>query len=165
MANGLLQESVESPSYAGAGPGVRRADTGELYLRAMLDACASGAALLDESGTVLYVNGAWRSLAAKHGLERELYGIGLNYVEICGRVAGASAEEGAAIAEGVGRVLVGGETEFQEECVFQRSAARRCLLVHAVRLDVPGTFRVLVTHEDTALNHWTSEAERKHEER
>ena len=165
MANGLLQESSEFPPYADTGPGVRRADTGELYLRAMLDACASGAALLDESGTVLYVNGAWRGLAAKRGLEHELYGVGLNYVEICGRVAGASAEEGAAIAEGVGRVLVGGETEFQKECVCHRSAVRRRLLVHAGRLDAPGALRVLVTHEDTAINHWTSEAERKHEER
>lgn len=165
MANTLLHERVGSPSCADAEPRVRSADTGEPYLRAMLDACASGAALLDETGTVLYVNGAWRRLAAKHGLEHELYGVGLNYVEICGRVAGASAEEGAAIAEGVGRVLAGGEAEFQKECVRHRSAARRCLLVHAVRLDVPDTFRVLVTHEDTALNHWTSEAERKHEER
>lgn len=165
MVNGLLQERAEFPSYADAEPAARRTDSGELYLRAMLDACASGAALLDKSGTILYVNGAWRRLAAQHGLAHELYGVGLRYAEICGQVAGASAEQEAAIAEGIGKVLLGAETEFQKECVCHRSTARRCLLIHAVRLDVPGTFRVLVTHEDTALNNWTSEAERKHEER
>jgi PAS domain S-box-containing protein len=39
------------------------------------------------------------------------------------------------------------------------------VLIHAARLNLPGASRILVTHEDTALNKWTSETERKNEER
>ncbi|MFL6229985.1 MAG: PAS domain S-box protein, partial [Pyrinomonadaceae bacterium] len=165
MANNLEQERVEYHSYAGVVPGAYGTNAGELYLRATLDACASGAALLDEAGTILYVNGAWRQLATQNGLVHHLYGVGLHYIDICKQVSGAPAGEAAAIVEGVGRILSGRETEFQKECVCHRLSGTRLVLVHAARLDVPGASRILVTHEDTSLNKWTSEAERKSGER
>lgn len=121
--------------------------------------------MLNEAGTILYVNGTWRQLAAKHGLCQAFYGVGLNYIEICRQVSGASADEAVAVVDGVSQVLLGRETEFHKEYVSHRSGASRCMLLHAARLNAPGTFRVLVTHEDTSLNRWTSESERKHEER
>jgi len=165
MANNLLRESTEHYPHAVAEPGEGRAEAGGLYLRAMLDACATGAALLNEAGTILYVNGAWRQLAAAHGLPHDLYGVGLNYIEICRQITGASVEEAAAFVDGIGRILLGTETEYQKEYVSHRATGSRWVLLHAARLNAPGAFRVLVTHEDTALNRWTSESERKHEER
>lgn len=165
MADILLHEYIEACSRTVAEPVEGRVEPGEFYLRAMLDACASGAALLNEAGTILYVNGAWRELAAKHGLRHERFGVGLNYIEVCRQVSGASVEEAAAAVDGVGQVLLGREDEFQKEYVLPGAGGSRCVLLHAARLKAPGAFRVLVTHEDTALNHWTSESERKHEER
>lgn len=165
MTNILLHEYIETCSQTVAEPVEGRVESGEFYLRAMLDACASGAALLNEAGTILYVNSAWRGLAAKHGLRHDRFGVGLNYIELCRQVSGASVEEAAAVVDGIGRILLGREDEFQKEYVLHGAGGSRCVLLHAARLKAPGAFRVLVTHEDTALNHWTSESERKHEER
>ena len=165
MIECLEQEISELFSRVDAAPGVSRADTEELYLSAMLDACAVGAALLDAGGTVLYVNGGWRHLAARHGLAHDLHGVGLNYTEICRQVSGVSAVDADAVVDGVVQILLGRATEFQKECVRRLPTSSQCVLIHAARLDVPGAFRVLVTHEDTALNKWTSEAERKTEDR
>src|ERR1044071_959135 len=99
MADILLHEHIEACAHTVAEPAESRVEPGEFYLRAMLDACASGAALLSEAGTILYVNGAWRELATQHGLLHERYGVGLNYIEVCRQVTGASVEEAAAVVE------------------------------------------------------------------
>ena len=165
MVDFLLHDSVETSPDAIAGPDKVRVEPGEFYLRAMLDACASGAALLNMAGTILYVNGAWRELAVKHGLRHNGYGVGLNYIEVCRQVTGASVEEAAAVVDGLGQVLLGRAAEFQKEYVLHSAAGSRCVLLHAARLKSPGAIRILVTHEDTALNRWTSESEKRHEER
>jgi PAS domain S-box-containing protein len=165
MLDRLEQESVESCLFVDAGLNEHRRDAGELYLRATLDACASAAALLNEAGTILYVNGGWRQLAAQRGLAYDLYGVGLKYIDICEQVSGASVQEAVPIVEGVRRILLSRATEFQKEIVYRRSTGSQYVLIHAARVDVPSAFRVLVTHEDTALSKWTSEAERRTEER
>lgn len=165
MVNNLVQESPESCSFIAIETSEHGSDTGELYLQAMLDGCVSGAALLNEAGTILYVNWAWRQLAAQHLLFHNLHGVGLNYIEICKQVSGASVEDAAAIVEGIDQILLGREAEFHKEFFCHRSTSSQCVLIHATRLYVPGAFRVLVTHADTALNKWTSEAERKNEAR
>lgn len=152
MGIGVGQESIESRPFIGVELRERRRDAGDPYLRAMLNACASGAALLDEAGTILYVNGAWRRLAVRRDLVHDLYGVGLHYVEVCKQVSGASVEEAAAIVEGLRQILLGRETEFQKEYVCRRPPAGRSGLIRAARLDAPGPFRVLVTHDDFPID-------------
>lgn len=165
MFESLEQESIEACSVIDVAPGEPRAGVSEFYLRAVLDGCVSGAAVLDASGTVLYVNGAWREFAARHGLVDDLDGVGLNYLEICRTVSGATAEEAAAIAEGISQILLGREIEYQKEYYCRRLTIGQCVLIHAARLDLPGAFRVLVTHEYVPLTEQAFEARRKDEER
>lgn len=165
MIESLARDGIESCSVTNVEPGEACADGPELYLQAMLDACISGVALLDESGNILYVNGAWREFAARHDLVNDLDWVGLSYLERCRRVSGASVEDAAAIAAGIRQILLGGETEYQKEYSCHHSAYGQCVLIHAARFDLPGAFRVLVTHEDIPLNEHAVEARRKDEER
>lgn len=165
MIESLERDDLASSPVIDVEPGEPRADGPELYLQAVLDACVSGVAVLDESGTILYVNGAWREFAARHGLVNDLDWLGLSYLETCRKISGATIKDAAAIASGIRQILLGGETEYQKEYSCRRSASGRCVLIHAARFDLPGAFRVLVTHEDIPLNEQAAEARRKDEER
>ncbi|HKR61622.1 MAG TPA: PAS domain-containing protein, partial [Pyrinomonadaceae bacterium] len=87
----------------------------ELYLRAMVDSYSAGVAVLDETGTILYVNRAWREFARPHGFQPDLYGVGCNYLHVRSQAADARSDESEALAEGVNEVLLGRDTEFQQE--------------------------------------------------
>src|SRR5436853_4683390 len=115
MANNLVHERIEPRSYIDVEFSEQCQDGPELYLRAMLDACASSVAVLDESGMILYVNRAWRQSAVRHALAHDLCGVGLNYLEICRQISGASPEEAVAITDGITHILLGWELEFQKE--------------------------------------------------
>jgi signal transduction histidine kinase len=157
------QKSIESGSYIDVELSEHCNDAPGIYLRALLDASASGVAVLDESGTILYVNRSWRQLAVGKGLEDSLYGAGLNYIEICKQVSGASAEEAAAVTKGITRILLGRELEFQKEYYCHNSKARRRGLIHAARFDLPSAFRILVTHDVITSSKQAGEAQEKAE--
>jgi signal transduction histidine kinase len=147
MANYPIQESTEPCSYLGVELSEHCKHAPELYLRAMLNACAASLVVMDETGTILYVNRAWRQLAVRQALAHDLYGVGLNYLEICGQVSGASAADSAAITEGITQILLGRELEFEKQYSCHHSMAQRCGQIHAARFDLPSAFRILVSHD------------------
>src|SRR5215207_10012696 len=161
MIEGLEQKSPEACAFVEGEPIESHADEPELYLRAVLDACASGVAVLGESGTILYVNGAWREFASRHGLVGDVDGVGLDYLEVCRMVSDAPAEDAAAIAEGIRQIMLGEEAEYQREYFCHHLTADQCVLIHATRLSLPRAVRVLVTHEDIALSRHAVEARKK----
>ena len=120
----------------------------ELYLRAMVDSYSSPEAVLDEIGTILYVNRPWREFAIRHGFRADFYGVGHNYLEARSQASDALPEQSKALAEGVDQVLQGRETNFQQEYLSRSSTPRRRIRIHASRFDLPRAVRVLVTHED-----------------
>ena len=150
MTNHLAQETTERRSYLDVELSEHCHDAPELYLPAMLDAIPSGVVVLDESGTILYSNRAWRQLAARRGLKHDLSGVGLSYLEVCRQVSGAPPEEVAAVTAGITQILLCRELEFQKEYFWHSACARRRGLIHATRFDLPNAFRVLVTHDEVA---------------
>jgi PAS domain S-box-containing protein len=137
----------------------------ELYLRVMVDSYQSAVAVLDETGTILYVNRSWREFSVELGCRADFYGVGRNYLEVRRLASDALAEESAALAKGVDQVLLGRETEFQGEYFSHNPIAGRWIRVHAVRFDLPRAVRVLVTHEDITESRQTVEARHKEAER
>jgi PAS domain S-box-containing protein len=165
MVESLEQESIESCSVIDAGRSETRTESSKLYLQALLNACASGAAVLNECGTILYVNGAWRQFVVRHGLVADLDMVELDYLEVCRNISGASVVDTAAIADGIRQILLGRETEYQREYYCHPLVTGQCVLMHAARLDLPGDFRVLVTYEYAPLSKQAVEARRNEEER
>ena len=116
-------------------------------LRAMVDACISNVAVLDESGSVVYASKAWerleRNFAAKTGAAAPLF-------ESCRRFTEPRLEGEAEISldQDIESILTGQQTDFHRQYHFHSLPESRPFVMHAARLNLPGpTFRVLITHE------------------
>src|SRR5436190_24238517 len=83
-------------------------------LKSIVDASPSGVVVLDETGTILQINNAWRHFAIEHGLLTDRYGVGLNYLELRKKAGDASGAE-RAIADGIGQVLRGLRSHFDQQ--------------------------------------------------
>ena len=123
-------------------------DTDE-FLRAIVDACVSNVAVLDESGAILYASKAWRLF--DHYTTSESEGFESASFESFKRLAASEFEESVdvTLAEDLRRILYGGEKEFHRNYYCPLVNDGRPFVMHAARLNLPGsTFRVLMTHED-----------------
>src|SRR5262245_51108103 len=85
----------------------------EAFLQAIVDASDSNLAVLDESGTIIQVNRAWRRFLDQYGSVADLYGVGLNYLAFCKAAAGYS-DAVIAVAIGIQQILAGKEVEFRK---------------------------------------------------
>jgi PAS domain S-box-containing protein len=111
-------------------------------LRAMIDACVSNVAVLDESGSIMYASRAWSLLEQ---------GTTLSYFESCRRLPQSDSDEESNItlADDIQYILFGNEKEFHRKYYFHSVTEQRPFVIHAARLSLPGTtFRVLITHEE-----------------
>lgn len=142
-----LGHLTAAPGMPDAGEG-----DGDIFLRRIVDTSAAGVAVLDEWGTVLYVSKAWGPLAEQTDLSNPKP----SYVELCHLSAGAD----SILTEDIQEILAGRRREFHKEYSVAGDDEPRWFLVHAARLDLPGTdcFRVLVTREDTTRHRQAEEA-------
>lgn len=122
-------------------------------LRAIVDACISNVAVLDESGTILYASKAWRLFAQGSVTEAERFDLAPYYFETCKRF-GASKFDGDAdvtLEDDLRQILSGEEREFHRQYYCHLLNNGRPFVMHAARLNLPGSvFRVLMTHQDVA---------------
>jgi PAS domain S-box-containing protein len=106
------------------------------FLRAMVDACVSNVAVLDESGKILYASQAWRQF-------NQLY------TECSRRFTESELDRNADItlSDDIQQILLGKEKEFHRK-YYDSSLDRSPFVMHAARLSLPGsTFRILMTYE------------------
>ena len=120
-------------------------------LRAIVDACVSNVAVLDESGALIYASKAWGFLERS---SPERSGAAPSYFESFRRFTPSEFDEEANItlADDIQHILYAGEKEFHRKYFCHSLAASRPFLIHAARLNLPGpTFRILITHEEPAF--------------
>ena len=121
----------------------------EAFIRTTLDALSEHLCVLDGEGTVITVNRAWKAFAAANPPIPANYGVGANYLAICERAEGASADQAARFGEGLRAVLRGERAEFHLEYLCDAPDQARWFIARAVPFhEVSGPGRVLVTHED-----------------
>jgi PAS domain S-box-containing protein len=121
------------------------------FLRAMVDACVSNVAVLDESGTILYASNAWCLFQQGTAPKRVQYQIAPDYFDSCKRVVGSGFEkdDDVTLNDDLQKILFGEEREFHREYCCSSLNEGRPFVMHVARLNLPGsTFRVLMTHED-----------------
>lgn len=117
-------------------------------LGAIVDACISNVAVLDESGSVIYASKAWSLL---EGNSEEKKGTAPSYFERCRRFTQSELDEEAnvTLADDIQQILLGTEKEFHRKYFCHAFIESRPFVIHAAGLNLPGsTFRVLVTHEE-----------------
>ena len=122
-------------------------DSPDDLLRAIVDACVSNVAVLDESGSIIYASKAWGLL------ERDAVGkqdAVPSYFQSFRRLVQSELDEEANItlADDIQSILFGQEKEFHRKYYFQSLTESRPYAIHAARLNLrESTFRVLITHE------------------
>lgn len=122
-------------------------------LRAIVDACVSNVAVLDESGAILYASKAWRLFQEGTVPEAKRFELAPYYFESCKRFTESvfEADADVTLEDDLRQILLGEETEFHRKYYCHLLNDRRPFVMHAARLNLPGsTFRVLITHEDIA---------------
>lgn len=138
----------------------------EQFLRSALDSLSAHIAVLDERGTILAVNAAWRRFGARHGLGMQVCqececGAGANYLEVADRATGPEAEVARVAAQGIRDVLAGRQESFELEYPCVGFAEPTWYLMRVTRFAGPGPTRAVVAHEDVSARKLVEEASRR----
>lgn len=116
-------------------------------LRAIVDACVSNVAVLNEAGELIYASKAWGMVEQNSQAGSAAVP---GYLESCRRFTSSDFddESNITLADDIQHILFGGEKEFHRKYFCPASTESRPFLIHAARLNLPeSNFRVLITHE------------------
>ena len=119
------------------------------FTQATLDALPDEICVLDEAGTVISVNRAWRAFAEANGGRPEQLSEGSGYLVAC-RGTSSPDPAGAAFAERLERVLAGELEGFSLEYPCHAPGLQRWFVARVSRFDDRGQVRVLVAHQDVS---------------
>src|SRR5215204_6581633 len=112
-----------------------------------LDSLSAHIAIIDETGTIVAVNKAWRDFARANGVAAQNYAEGANYLRACDSAVGAYSEEAAPFAEGIRSVLSGQREKFELEYPCHSPSERRWYIGRVTQFAADGPPRAVVAHE------------------
>ena len=118
------------------------------FLLSTLDALSANVAILDETGTILMVNDAWRRYGDANHLVSTNYGVGLNYLKVCDGTSGSDAADAKAVAQGIREVISGRCADFSLEYPCEAPYELQWFFLHITRFRGEGPVRAVVFHED-----------------
>lgn len=148
------------------------------FAQATIDALPANIAVLDERGTIIAVNAAWRDFAGANcvagsncvagencvaradGFVGASSGIGTNYLDACEQSGAAPTR---ATADGIRAIIAGQETSFCLEYYSHNSDARCWFQMCATRFAGAGAHHVVVAHEDISARKHAEEKLRQSE--
>ena len=122
--------------------------TSALLAYSVLDGLSAHIAVLNEAGTIISVNKAWREFARTGGIDPEKVSEGANYLEACDSASGLYSEGAAAFAAGIRDVLLGRRKSFELEYPCPTNEELRWFVGRVTRLPGSGPVRAVVAHED-----------------
>ncbi len=137
----------------------------ELVARSTLDSLSAHIAIVDESGTIVATNKAWRDFAEANGIAGQNYAEGANYLQVCDSAAGPYSEEAAPFAEGIRSVLGNRCEKFELEYPCHSPSEQRWFMGRVTRFPAGGPPRVVVAHENITKRKLAEVALRESEER
>jgi PAS domain S-box-containing protein len=139
------------------------------FAQATIDALSSHICVLNEEGTILAVNEAWRGFAKEHQSlgpveewlqsgHPEASGEGVNYLAVCDRAAGAGAGDAAEFAAGIRAVLRGEREQYAMEYLCLASGRQRWFIGRVTRFSSQRLPRILIEHIDITERKLAEEA-------
>lgn len=129
-----------------------------------IDGLPAHAAVLDESGSIIAVNEAWRRFGLENGLRDGSGGVGGSYLAVC-EAPGASATEGPRVARAIRRTLEDGHSTFRVSYACHGPGRTSWFQVEVASLHRRGSPGALVTHvrvDEAFVRREIAEAERRH---
>lgn len=130
----------------------------EQFLQAVIDGLSDHIAVLDETGVITAVNEAWRKFGHRSGLTSSSLDVGSNYILVCESAQGSSAEETAALASGIRRVLHNDINDFTMEYPSPNDGEQRWFAVRVTSFHHEGRRWAAVAHEDITARKAADEA-------
>jgi len=143
---------------------VARLRRSERFLQSTLDALSAHISILDEQGTIVAVNSAWRRFARQTNFPTNDFGIGANCLSLCEMAAGGGVAEASAIAKGIRSVMAGQRPEFLLEYACHSPQEQRWFIARATRFDGDGPIRIVVAHENITERKQAEESLKQSEE-
>jgi PAS domain S-box-containing protein len=127
------------------------------FAQATIDALSSHLCVLDEAGTIISVNQAWKDFALanpKTGFDRfeddaagkNSFDAGANYLEVCDRAAGPEAAEAAEFAKGIRSVLSSECDGYSMEYPCNSPHEQRWFIGRVTRFLSNGQTRIIIEH-------------------
>jgi PAS domain S-box-containing protein len=114
---------------------------------AAINALSSHIAILDEGGTILAVNRAWRRFAEANHPRPASVCIGASYLRVCSTVVGPDAAQAAEFAAGLQAVTGGAREDFSLEYPCHSPDEQRWFNARITRFVEGGAVRLVVAHE------------------
>jgi len=126
--------------------------------QATIDSLSAHVAILDDAGTILAVNAAWKLFGATNG-GGEGDGVGANYFQVCDRAVDDDPRSRASeIADGLRDTLAGVRDEYVVEYPCDSPSERRQFVLRATRFAGEGSTRVVLQHQNVTVHRAAEEA-------
>jgi transcriptional regulator with PAS, ATPase and Fis domain len=116
------------------------------FLQAAIDALPAHIAILDQDGTIIAVNGAWRRFADENALAVPNYALQTNYLATCDRSATRS-EQTARVVGGIRDVLAARKSAFFAEYDCHSSSEQRWFQMRVCPFREGGSLRLIIAHQ------------------
>ncbi|MEO7159272.1 MAG: PAS domain-containing protein [Polaromonas sp.] len=134
------------------------------FLRSCVDALSGHIAVLDESGTILEINEAWRQFAIENQAVQDRVDVGINYLQHCEQALAPGGEVPAYVT-GIKDVIAGRRTRFEMEYACHSPTQQRWFVMRVSRFHNPGPVRVIIVHDDCTERKLAEYASHESEER
>ena len=118
------------------------------FLQATLDALSASIVLLEETGTIVAVNAAWRRFVLAHNLSASAHGVGTNYLEFCHAVSGRVETDIQEFLAGLRGVMARQYPTFSWEYACHGPSEASWFLFQVTRFDETENGWVVIAHED-----------------
>jgi PAS domain S-box-containing protein len=125
------------------------------------DSFTAHVSVLDETGTIVATNRAWRTFATANPPLAGNVCEGANYLTVCDLATGAYAEEAATMGAGIRAVREGTQNEFLLEYPCHSPWEKRWFNARVTRFLDNGALRIVVTHENITTRKQAEEAQRE----
>lgn len=135
----------------------------ERFARATVDALSASIAILDETGTIITVNQAWRDFALANAPGTSGLGEGTNYLAVCDTAANAGVESAKEFAAGLRAVMHGEQDTFSLDYDCHAANEQRWFTGRITRFHGAGPLRVVVAHENITVRKQAEERLQEHE--
>ncbi|HEU0291761.1 MAG TPA: PAS domain S-box protein [Anaerolineales bacterium] len=127
---------------------IEKIERSEKFLESIQNALSANIAILDEGGTIVRVNSAWRKFGEQNGFTDPECGIGYNYLDICDLAIGSNAEEATVVARAIREVITGQRKEAWVEYPCHGPEEHRWFLLRITRFEDGNKIWVVLAHEN-----------------
>lgn len=118
------------------------------FLQSTLDALSVHIAILDERGTIIATNKAWRQFGDQNSFIGSTCDVGIDYLQVCDSSTGRCCQDAPAVAKGIRSVILGQATSFSLEYPCNGPSEKRWFALKATRFGGVGPVRVVVAHDN-----------------